>query len=393
VPHQKHANLYAYAVKCIFTYKARSISIISSLVIATVVLGTVAFLADGLEREAELSAAFAPDVTVQYLQAGRQIPIPVTWGEIISRMAGVKVVPRVWGYVYFRNRLYTVMGIDPSKMPIPHEINLAMASGRFLKADDEKVAVVGDVLANSFGLRVGDALVLYDQSMRPFHVKVVGIFTSDVRLYMADLILITIADARAFFGMEENVATDLCVYVEDPAQTRSVAELILRDVPNARVLTRRILREALLAAYGARSGFVSVIWLILLVSVMLVAWNQACAASTEARREVGILKALGFGTADILEVRLIETVVLGTLSASIGIFLAIVYTVYLGAPILKEFMLGWAAIYPEFPLPLHIKFSTLFTLYAVAVFPLLVGTVIPAWTSATTEPDAVMRGT
>jgi len=390
---QRHVNLYAYAVKCIFTYKARTVSIVSSLVIAIMVLGAVAFLADGLEKEAELSAAFAPDVTVQYLQAGRQIPIPMKYAEVIDRLDGVKTAPRVWGYVYFHNRLYTVMGIDPSKMPIPKEINLAIAPGRFLKVDDRRAAVVGDFLAKSFGLRVGDVIVLYDQSMRPFNVTVVGIFTMDVRLYTADLILIPIEDARAFFEVGEDLATDLCVYVESRAQSRFVAEQILKNIPNARVLTREVLREALLAAYGARSGFVSVVWLILLVSAMLVAWNQASAVSTEARREVGILKALGFGTSDILEVRLVEAVVLGALSASIGIFLAIIYVVYFGAPVLKEFMLGWAAIYPEFPLSLHIKFSTLFTLYAIGVFPLLVGSVIPAWTSAITEPDVAMRGT
>jgi len=390
--YRRHVNLYSYAMKCVLTYKARTISIVSSLIIAIVVLGAVAFLADGLEREAELSAAFAPDITVQYLQAGRQIPVPMMYSQIIGREAGVRVVPRVWGYIYFRNRLYTVMGIDPTKMPIPKDINLAMASGRFLKADDVRAAVIGDSLARSFDLEVGDVIVLYEQPMKPFNVTVVGIFTTDVQLYTADLILIPIADAKDFFEIEEDVATDLCVYVESPAQTKLVAELILRDIPNARVLTRGVLREALLAAYGARSGFVSVIWLILLISAMLVAWNQASAVSAEAKREVGILKALGFSTSDILEIRLVEAVILGALSASVGIFLAIMYVVYLGAPILKEFMLGWAAIYPEFPLPIRIKFSTVLTLYAVAVFPLLVGSVIPAWTSAITEPDVAMRG-
>jgi len=391
--HQRHANLYSYAVKCIFTYRARTVAIFSSLVIAVMILGSVAFLTDGLEGEAQLSATFAPDITVQYLQAGRQIPIPMKYAEIIERMAGVKAVPRVWGYIYFRNKLYTVMGIDPSKMPIPKEINLAMASGHFLKADDVKAAVVGDFLAKSFNVKVGDLIMLYDQSMKPFNFSVVGIFTMDVQLYTADLILVPIRDARTFFEMGEDVATDLCVYVEDLAQSRFVAEQILRDVPNTRVLTRGVLREALLAAYGTRSGFVSVIWLILLISTMLVAWNQATAVSSEARREVGILKALGFSTTDILEVRLVEAVILGIMSASVGILLAIAYVVYLGAPVLKEFMLGWATVYPEFPLPLRIKFSTIFTLYAIAVFPLLVGSVIPAWTSAITEPDVAMRGT
>ncbi len=136
----------------------------------------------------------------------------------------------------------------------------------------------------------------------------------------------------------------------------------------------------------------SVLWYVLLISVILVAWNQASSASREAQREVGILKALGFSTSNILEIRFLETLILGFISASIGVFLAIFYDLYLGAPIIRNFMLGWSAIYPDFPVPIYIGFGSLLTLYAAAIVPLLVGTLIPAWKSAITEPDLVMRG-
>ena len=135
-----------------------------------------------------------------------------------------------------------------------------------------------------------------------------------------------------------------------------------------------------------------VMWFILLVTVVLVAWNQASTVGQDSRREVGILKTLGFGTSDIMEIRLIEAVALGFISASIGVFLAIVYDSYLGAPFLREFMLGWSATLPAFRLPLEISFGRMLTLYAVAVFPLLLGSLVPAWLSAITEPDTVLRG-
>jgi ABC-type antimicrobial peptide transport system permease subunit len=107
---------------------------------------------------------------------------------------------------------------------------------------------------------------------------------------------------------------------------------------------------------------------------------------------VGILKALGFSITDILEVRLLECIVLGLFSASVGIFLSILFDVYLGAPVISDFMLGWASVYPEFPLPVMIKLDTVATLYAVAVFPLLLGSLTPSWYSAIEEPDVAIRG-
>jgi ABC-type lipoprotein release transport system permease subunit len=87
-----------------------------------------------------------------------------------------------------------------------------------------------------------------------------------------------------------------------------------------------------------------------------------------------------------------ESLVLGIISASIGVFLATIYDLYLGAPIIKDFMLGWAAVYPTFPLPTYIQTSSVVILYAIALFPLLVASLIPAWKSAITEPDIAMRG-
>ncbi len=390
---QEHINFFHYALDSIFTYKARTIAIVFSLMIALMILGSVAFISEGLTREAELSATFAPDITVQCLQAGRQVPVPMQYAHQISQMPDVgKVVPRVWGYIYYNNRIYTVMGIDPVNMPIPEEIRFVIVSGRFLRSNDSRVAVIGNYLAKVFTLEVQDILVLYDQAQHPYNFTVTGIFSMDVNLYTSDLILINLNDSRTFFDLSTEYATDLGVYVQNQAQTRYIAQQIANDFPDARVLTRDALKDALLSTYGARSGFVSVIWYILLLSVILVAWNQASAVSGEARKEVGILKALGFSTSNILEIRLLEALILGFVSASLGVFLAILYDLYLGAPVIGDFMLGWAAIYPSFPLPIFISFSTLLTLYSVAIFPLLIGSLIPAWKSAITEPDIAMRG-
>jgi len=105
-----------------------------------------------------------------------------------------------------------------------------------------------------------------------------------------------------------------------------------------------------------------------------------------------VLKAFGFSTSNILEIRFLETLLLGFISATIGVFLAIVYVLYLGAPVLRNFMLGWTAIYPNYTIPVYVSFGSLVTLYAAAIVPLLVGTLIPAWKSAITEPDIILRG-
>ncbi len=391
---QKHLNFLQYAFKGISTYKTRTVAIVCSLLIAVMILGAMSFLSEGLSREARLTAALAPDITVQSMSAGRIVPTDYSTVLALSQLPGVaKVVPREWGYISYNGKIYTVMGIDPVNMPISPKINLVMDSGEFLQFDDSFTANVGKSFADSFNVKVGDIVVLQTENrLGNFSFRVTGIFRTDVNILTSDLILVNINDATTFFEGAVGYFTDICVYVKNPSETNLIASQITSTNPMLRVLTRDAIEDASLSTYGARSGYVSIAWYILLISVILVAWNQATAAGAEMKREVGILKALGFSTADILEIRFLETLILGFLAATVGIFLAIFYDVYLGAPVIRDFMLGWSASYPGYPLPISIGTSTVLILYAAAIFPLFIGSLIPAWRSAIIEPDTAMRG-
>ncbi len=389
---QQHSNFFEYSIRSLFTYKTRTIAITGSLAIAIMVLGSTIFLSDGLLKEAQLSVEYAPDITVQNMQAGRVVPMSYTYAEYLSSFLDVtRIVPRVWGYVFLEDSIYTLMGIDPSATPTIEEMGLTVASGRFFLPNEKNVAIIGSHVADNLNIQLNDEVRIAE--VHAFYsFTVIGIFDSDVSLFTSDLILIDMETSRDFLDIPPETVTDLCIYLDDEAKIPGIASVISEVYPDLRVITRESMKDAVASTYGARSGYVSVLWYVLLISVILVAWNQASSASREAQREVGILKALGFSTSNILEIRFLETLILGFISASIGVFLAIFYDLYLGAPIIRNFMLGWSAIYPDFPLPIYIGFGSLLTLYAAAIVPLLVGTLIPAWKSAITEPDVVMRG-
>ena len=389
---QEHFNFFEYAINSLFTYKMRTIAIVLSLTIAIMVLGSTIFVSEGLLRDAQLSAETAPDITVQNMAAGRVVPLPSIYAEYLGRFVGVRrVVPRVWGYVYLEDSIYTLMGVDPSTIPIAEELGFSLESGRFFFGNEKNVAVIGSQVGSALDIKLNDEVQIAEVHA-VYSFTVIGIFDSDVSLFTSDLILIDMETSQDFLDLPPDTVTDLCVYIDDETKIPSVASMISQVYPDLRVITRESMKDAFASTYGLRSGYVSALWYILLISVILVAWNQASSASVESQREVGILKTLGFSTSNILEIRFLETLLLGFISGSTGIVLAIFYDLYLGAPIIRNFMLGWSAIYPNFPVPILISFGSVLTLYAAAIVPLLVGTLIPAWKSAITEPDVVMRG-
>jgi ABC-type antimicrobial peptide transport system permease subunit len=157
-------------------------------------------------------------------------------------------------------------------------------------------------------------------------------------------------------------------------------------------LTKDVLLKAQEKTYGDRSGFFSIVWYVILISVAVVAFNQTVVVGHESKFEVGLLKALGFSTSDIIQVRLIESLLLGVLAGAIGLTFGILFDSVLGAPVLKDFMLGWANLYPSFPVPVFVSLQTVMFTFAVTIVPLLFATVIPSWLNATVDPDIAMRG-
>ena len=211
-----------------------------------------------------------------------------------------------------------------------------------------------------------------------------------VQIYAADLLLTDIDSARNFFGYGPMESSDICIYLDDSAYVGKVAEKITSDSPSLRILSKDALLNATIQAYGGRGGVFQLMWLILLITACLISWSQASHISLERTREIGIFKAIGWEIMDVIELNLIETTILGIVAATFGIVLALVY-ILLDAPMIKSYFLGWATIYPDFPIPILISAKSVCLLFTICLVPLWVATVIPAWLLGIVEPDKAIR--
>lgn len=391
-------NRFNYALDCIRRYKLRTAVILVCLVLATTLFSSMLFIKDGLVREGQLSLKYAPDLTVQGILSGRQSLVDTRNIELIESILGVEyVVDRIWGYGNVGNTLLVIIGVDLEEPNIDLNAAYPLESGSFLDPRENNTAVLGKGVAELIGAEVGNLLTIITESNQARQYMVVGIFNSESMIVNADTILISKDNARIFFDIPEGKATDLMVFIEEtnPEYYETETNFVAREIselPNVRVLTKDLLANSQENTYGARSGFFSIVWYLVLIAVAIVAFNQTVVVGHESKFEIGLLKALGFSTLDIIQIRLVEGTILGLLAGSIGIILGVFYNAVLNAPVLKDFMLGWATIYPAFPVPFLVGAQSIFLTYAIAVVPLLFATVIPSWINATVDPDIAMRG-
>jgi ABC-type lipoprotein release transport system permease subunit len=391
-------NLLNYSLNCIQRYKVRTLVVLVCLIVASSLFSSVAFMEDSLKKDGELSLKYAPDLTLQGIEAGRQTYVNTSYINSIQRIGGVReATQRIWGYGNIGNTLIVIVGVDLNTSRVNPAAAYPLESGSFLDAQKNSTIVIGRAVADLLGAKVGETLSILSESNQVRQYSIVGIFNSESSIYSADMILMNINDARTFFRVPNGKATDIIIYMAqvDPSSYASYVNFVARELseyPNVRVLTKDILLDAQETTFGARSGFFSVVWYIILIAVALIAFNQTVVVGHESKFEVGLLKALGFSTTDVIQVRLLESTILGTIAGSVGLAAGIVYDVVFNAPVLKDFMLGWANLYPSFSLPVYISAQTVLLTYAITIVPLLFATVIPSWLNATVDPDIAMRG-
>jgi len=302
---RKHSNLASYALGNVLKYRTKSAAIVMALFISTSILCSAEFIREGVVQDISASVDEGPDIIVQRLVGGRQGVVPTDWLSNVTDTHGVRLAtPRVWGYADVGNgRLLTIMGVNSTEYGsiIGATGTELLEQGRFLNESDTRKMIVGsgivDMMAASalsIQIQVGSILSLISFDGELVDFEVIGIFSSESKIFSYDLILTDINSSREVLGVDNSSCTDVAVWSDYGSDLDSVAFRLDTGITDARVLTRDAISDAMLKTYGGRAGVVALLWTVVLLAVVLLAFTASSAGSEEARREVGLLKALGY---------------------------------------------------------------------------------------------------
>jgi len=355
--------------------KTRTIGLGLVYTLLVFILSSVLLASHALRREAALLLQDSPDIIVQRLVAGRHDLLPASYLEPLRSLRGVTAVTgRLWGYYY-----------DPV---VKANYTLMAATQRGLVAN---AIVIGSGLARSRGFDRGDYFTLRAADGRPVVFQVVERLDSRSELLNADLILLSPDSYRALFGIPVGVYTDAAVTVRNPREVRTVAEKIVQLLPDSRPILREEVLRTYEAIFGWREGMVFIALGAVILAFVILAWDKASGLSAEERREIGILKAIGWETADVIAMKFWEGALISLTAFLSGYLLAYLHVFYGQAALFTPVLKGWAVLYPSFRLTPVIDGLQVTVLFAGTVLPYTFATLIPIWRAAIADPDTVMR--
>jgi ABC-type lipoprotein release transport system permease subunit len=371
---EKQRSLIDFTLNSLARRKARNLGLLLVYTLLVFVLASVMLFVHALRQEATTILKSSPEVILQRMVAGRHDLIPPGYLERIGRIRGVQSkVGRLWGYYYD-----PVVKANYTFMVPPDE----MASG---------TVAIGPGLARERGLAPGNIISFRSYSGRLFSFTIAAVLPVASELASSDLLLLGEKNFRDFFEYPAGHYTDIALSVANPQEVRTVAAKLAALLPDS----RPILREEVLRTYASvfdwREGVVLVVLSGALLAFAILAWDKASGLSAEEKREIGILKAIGWETGDVIKMKFWEGALVSLAAFLIGYVAAYIHVFHLNAVMFEQALKGWAVLYPRFSLTPAVDGLGLATLFFFTVIPYTAAVLVPIWRAATTDPDSVMR--
>lgn len=371
--------LVDYAIAAMARQRARSLGLLLVYTVLIAVLASVLLLGSALRREAAAMLQDTPELIVQGMRMGRH---EMSRSADIDKLRGLRgvhsVQGRLWGYLYD-----TTTGANYTlQVPDPQDAALALDGGQ---------ALLGEGVARLRHAVVGGPVFLVSPSGVALNLKLKAVLPATTALVGSDLVLLSEADFRRFFQLADDEYTDIALRVRNPKEVAKVAEKAGTALRQHRVITRADVLRTYEAIFSWREGMLLALLSGALLAFAILAFDKASGLSAQERRDIGILKAIGWDTADILRMKLWEAALLSATAFAAGVLLAYVHVFVFSAPLIEAVLKGWSTLYPRFELTPTVDGLQLATLALISVLPYLAAVTVPVWRAASADPDAAMR--
>jgi ABC-type lipoprotein release transport system permease subunit len=215
-------------------------------------------------------------------------------------------------------------------------------------------------------------------------------------VWEADLLVMNLEDASDLFGIPEK-ATDLLVYTRKGYQ--QIVDIIIRmseqeqnaAQPPLRAQTREIIERYSQRGFnikaGVFSGFYSLVFLLGIPSIGVISGFGL----SERRREIGVMKALGWQTEEVLELVALENLILSVISIPLVMLVAAGWIHLFNARGIASFFVADLHLIIPFQVPSELYPVPCLLGVLMAVVLTMVGSIYATWRTAIVPPSEAMK--
>jgi len=378
----------------LFKQKGKHIGAVLISVIIIFLLSSVLFISSSLQKTLLDTLEDQADFTVCRVQAGKCVNTPLDWIDKIVEINGVtNVTPRVFGRYFFapREESFLVFGVDFFDEQSSKEFASLVKDVDLKSFLSTKSMLVGSGVKSFLSKHYYKENFSFKTPEGSFRkVKIEEVLPLQSDLISNDMIIMPIELSREIFGLGEGEVTDITFNVPNEAEWDNIIAKLHLLFYDVRVVEKREIKKAYEKLYNYKGGLFLILYLVTMVTFMLILYQRYSMVHSTERKEIGILRAVGWSIKDILKLKFYETVVVVFVSYIVGVVLAYLYVFIFDAPLLSQIFLGGANLANHVEFVPVLKFGLLGSIFLFYAIPFLAAVLIPAWKIAVTPPKEAM---
>lgn len=251
-----------------------------------------------------------PDIIVQTAEAQSEVIAAskrIVTGGLVTNREGAFAV--------------SIIGVETEKEGLITLVASNISNGRYLKADDGDLIVIGQGLAIAMDIKVGDRITMVGGSIheqtRQRTMTIVGIYDVGVPSVEKNTIYMSLGEAQQLFGLDGQV-TEIVVSLKQIGQEKSVMNDINQSAPGYEVTSWETSIPDLKKTMNMKTGVMGVLGVFMLGIAAIGTLNLLMMAVFERTREIGVIGALGLKPREITLLFLLEGILIGVMGAAIG---------------------------------------------------------------------------
>ena len=379
----------------LFTHKSKHLAIFFISILIVFLSSSILFISNTLKKEIFTTLENQSDFVIQKINSGKSQYTPISWIEDFKEISGVKnIQQRVYGQYYFmpEDAYFTIVGIDlfeeGSSKNIKELLEVLNIS-EFLQSDS---MIIGNGIKKLFDKY--KYINSYDFKLFNNDLKEIKIFKDlpqKANLVANDLIIMDINLAKEILNIKEDEATDIVLNVPNNLERANVKDQLILKHSNTRILQKENLKKEYENMFNYKGGIFLILFIIVILTFTLILYQRYSMISLGDKKEIGILKAVGWSIKDILKLKIMENFIVAFMAFIIGIILSYIFVFILNAPILKNVFIGSQNLQNDFIFNANIQIDSLITLFLFFMIPFLSAVLIPVWKVAIIDSTQSMK--
>jgi ABC-type lipoprotein release transport system permease subunit len=373
--------------------KHLAIFLLSTLLIF--LLSSSLFIVSSLKHTLYDSLAGESDFIIQKVVAGKAVNTPLSWQDALKDIKGISAIgSRLYGRYLLpdEGKYFTIVGVDFFDEQVTkrvQKLSQALDIKSFLSRDQMIVgAGVASYLKSHYYEDYFNFITPKGEEKRLFYTQ---IFPPETSLLSNDTIIMPIALAREILGVEEDKVTDIILNVANEAERENIAFKLRSLHFDARVVSKDDIKSAYDKYYNYKSGLFLLLFILTLSTFMLILYQRYAMVGSSDKREIAILRMMGWSIKDVLKLKLYETLFIGLFSFLLGVILAYIFVFFLNAPLLRDIFIGFGNLDYHPQLQPVIDSGLLSSLFLFFITPFILSVIIPVWRIAIIDPYEGMK--